>query len=236
MKNSKQEQRHESAWKEHLNRWGAYAAVTGAALAMSTNADADIIYSGTQNITVSNSTKQFQIGPTLAAKITNRYGTILGFLRFGEAALKQVGPSVNFFVASGVAKNYATGQPIGGGSLSKLGILRSAQNTTGPAPPSNPRGSFSGGFVGFEASGDRLGWIHVEVVSEIYGYYPNEVEVIDWAYNQTAGAPINAGQTSDGTSPAPEPGMAALGFLASGAAGLLAWRKRRAQLRTKPRP
>ena len=39
-------------WKQRLGNWGAYAAAAGAALAMSTNASASIIFS-TPDLTVS---------------------------------------------------------------------------------------------------------------------------------------------------------------------------------------
>jgi hypothetical protein len=40
------------AWKQHLRKWGVYAAAAGAALATTTRADADIIYGGVLDITV----------------------------------------------------------------------------------------------------------------------------------------------------------------------------------------
>jgi LPXTG-motif cell wall-anchored protein len=53
--------------------------------------------------------------------------------------------------------------------------------------------------------------------------YPVEAEIIDFAYNETHFASITTPSAAT-----PEPGMAALGLLAGGAAGLLAWRKRKA--------
>jgi len=40
-----------AARKQHLGNWGTYAAAAGAALAMSTSASAEIMYSGIQDIT-----------------------------------------------------------------------------------------------------------------------------------------------------------------------------------------
>jgi hypothetical protein len=80
------------------------------------------------------------------------------------------------------------------------------------------------GFVGFSTKNGDLGWLRVKVETPVAGTkYPDSLEVIDGAYNDVAGQPITAGQTTS----TPEPGTAALGLLATGATGLLAWRKRR---------
>jgi len=85
------------------------------------------------------------------------------------------------------------------------------------------------GFVGIKGdqifTGD-LGWIQVKVFDRNADGYPDELEIVSWAYNNVPGAPIAAGETGV----TPEPGTAALGLLAAGAAGLLAWRRRRAQM------
>jgi hypothetical protein len=76
------------------------------------------------------------------------------------------------------------------------------------------------GYVGlhFEsASGTHYAWIRVEMTGDTY----NGITVTDWAYNDTDGASILVGQI-------PEPGS--LGLLALGGAGLLAWRRKRAQM------
>jgi LPXTG-motif cell wall-anchored protein len=50
-----------------------------------------------------------------------------------------------------------------------------------------------------------------------------EAEILEFAYNSVQFQGITTPATAT-----PEPGEAALGLLASGAAGLLAWRRRRA--------
>jgi hypothetical protein len=55
----------------------------------------------------------------------------------------------------------------------------------------------SNGFVGFSNAAGDLGWMHVQVGFDSGGY-PDQLEVISWAYNDVAGAAIDAGQTSEG--------------------------------------
>ena len=76
-------------------------------------------------------------------------------------------------------------------------------------------------FIGFKfntGNGDQYGWARVEM----RGYPNNQFRLIDYAYGDV-GDRIRAGQRSN--SEAPE--LESLGGLALGAAGLLAWRKRR---------
>jgi LPXTG-motif cell wall-anchored protein len=61
--------------------------------------------------------------------------------------------------------------------------------------------------------------VQVKVENNAAGF-PVEGEILEFAYNSV--------QFQGITTPTPEPGAAALGLLASGAAGLLAWRRRRA--------
>jgi hypothetical protein len=77
-------------------------------------------------------------------------------------------------------------------------------------------------FMGVEfrdaSNNDRFGWIRITGGSA--SGFP--ATVVDWAY-EDSGAGI---QTGAGV--VPEPNSLALGCLAAGAAGLAAWRKRKA--------
>jgi hypothetical protein len=87
------------------------------------------------------------------------------------------------------------------------------------------RGEWSSGvpgFAGFETGGGDFGWIELEWTGTPAGY-PAMLEALGWGINTVPGEPIYAGETA-----APEPGTVALSLLALGAAGILAWRKRRA--------
>ena len=52
--------------------------------------------------------------------------------------------------------------------------------------------------------------------------FPNQLQILGWALD-TDGSAIQAGQTTA----TPEPGTFGLALLAAGAAGVLAWRKRK---------
>jgi MYXO-CTERM domain-containing protein len=78
------------------------------------------------------------------------------------------------------------------------------------------------GFIGFKfnsGSGDQYGWVRIKMGNRA------DFWLIDYAYADL-GEPIRAGQMSSNDT-VPEEGS--LGWLALGAAGLLAWRKRRSR-------
>ena len=78
------------------------------------------------------------------------------------------------------------------------------------------------GFIGFKfnnGSGDQYGWVRIKMGNRA------DFWLIDYAYADP-GEPIRAGQMSSNDI-VPEEGS--LGGLALGAAGLLAWRKRRSR-------
>jgi MYXO-CTERM domain-containing protein len=235
-----------AARNQHLGNWGAYAAAAGAALAMSTNASAEIVYSGPVDLTVS-----VAVGGGLAThplsiagvhqllvvqnKISPNSGTALisNGLTHGPPP-----PELRFFGkesnGDNVARNYALAQEIAGGaSVNSLGAVLRVHNGSNNAGAFGP-GTVTG-FVGFKVSsgantGD-LGWVQVKVSDSGSPGYPNELEVIDYAYNNVAGTSIKAGDT--GVSATPEPGTAALGLLAFGALGVLALRRRRNEVAVK---
>ncbi len=218
----------QTAWKDHLARWGAYAAATGAALALSTGADAEIVYSGPQDVTVTgNGLKNITMaGKDLSFVQTVYHGTVIPSA--GTAHVQAaVHGGIVVFAEGEAASLFAKGQAIGGTHTSYGGILRKKALLSGGTV--SAIGHWGPGtvdeFMGVKISGDELGWIEVKVSDDGNGY-PDEIQLLGWAYNDTPGGAINAGQTSDNTSATPEPGITALGLLASGAAGLLAWRKR----------
>jgi LPXTG-motif cell wall-anchored protein len=77
------------------------------------------------------------------------------------------------------------------------------------------------GLVGFKfnnGAGDQYGWLRVRMMDR----FNHMVTVIDYAYGDP-GDRVLAGQTSGDSAPVLE----SLGGLALGAAGLLAWRRKR---------
>ena len=92
------------------------------------------------------------------------------------------------------------------------------------------------GFVGFRfnsGAGDQYGWARVRMAG---AGWANAFKLIDYAYADP-GEPIRAGQRSSdeqapdqGSTDEQGPDEGSLGWLALGAAGLLAWRRRRARM------
>jgi MYXO-CTERM domain-containing protein len=81
------------------------------------------------------------------------------------------------------------------------------------------------GFVGFKfntGAGEQYGWVRVRM----NGYPGNSFGVVDYAFGDP-GEAVKAGQKRSHSSP----DLESLGGLALGAAGLLAWRRRRANQR-----
>jgi hypothetical protein len=224
------------SWTKRLGDWGTYAAAAGTALAMSTNASADIIYSGVQDVAATliheSNVNTLQTAVFAVAGVMERANVVHDRSLNGGFGFAQIGatnPAHRLLFATtgvGQAKLYTLGQPILGGHDPNA-LLRSH----------TPIGAINGqwgpgtvtGFAGFKSAptGD-LGWIRVKVFDRNSDAYPDEVEIIDSAYNNVPGAAIYAGQGIP--SPVPEPsGTAALSLLGAGAAGLLAWRRRRAE-------
>jgi hypothetical protein len=225
--------------------WKTYAAAAGATLAMATNASADIVYSGPLDVTASipssgdnDSFKPFNVaGFRVNLSIYNftdifysyTYGRRTGGFRDAVAA---IGGNLLFAVNAHMSHalyRYNAGQPISGVHIKEpLGYLnRAAGGTVGVV--THTGGAFGPGtvtgFVGFETYHRDLGWMRMKVSVGSNGF-PDEEEVIDYAYNTVPGAPIDAGEV-------PEPSGVALGFLTIGAAGLLAWRRRRSEVASK---
>jgi hypothetical protein len=252
--------RNNAAGKQHPGSWGVYAAAAGAALAMSTNASAEIVYSGAVDVTASvpvgsglqsgplHKTALFTVAGLNEMLQVSNQNWVTGHshrVQLGGAAGVSGSTGVKFFVhksngISVIANFYHRGSPINGGvgGLSIAGILRqhtvaskTVGNQVGPHTFHNTDGAFGSGnvtgFVGFKTPSGDLGWLQVQVNDAGSPGYPNEAEVIDWAYDNS-GAPIAAGDTG-----VPEPGTAALSLLALGAVGILALRKRRNELAAK---
>jgi hypothetical protein len=216
-----------ASWKVHLGKWRTFAAVGGATLAASTNADAGIVYSGPVDVSLSVpptgshnfGTKSFAIGGYKELLVVGNGSNP----RRGYAALSFVtgNRALKFALnaSGGAAKKYLFGNPIH--------VLASAK--TAPVQTHQPgfiHGSFGpgvvAGYVGFKAPDGDLGWIKVQVSDSGSTGYPNEIAVLGWAYNDVPGGSIFAGQTSNAV---PEPSSLALGLLAAGSLGLAALRR-----------
>jgi len=154
------------------------------------------------------------------------------------AILRLAKSQVNGFVTkTGTLANLASGAKISQGNVKFL----STDNhiATGPVLASEHgnhgmlMGNFAPSKTGFAGIGihtaggsDFFGWVRLEFKDSARG--PDEIEAIDYAVNDVAGASINAGQGAP-ASAVPEPSTLPLALLAAGAAGVLALRRRRAQ-------
>lgn len=234
--------RKNSSRKSSGSDWRIYAAAAGATLSMATGADASIV-TGSLNVTVSlnpgntNTTiqqKQFNIaGVTGFAQLLRIHteGKALlsfpGLIRSRNSS--EFGPPL-----PGKVKRYAPNAPItGGGAVSSfLGggtslFFRVANfHVTQGLFRASDRA-----YLGFELANGDLGWLKVILSDRNSDGFPDQLQVVDYAYNTVAGQSILAGDT--GQSATPEPGTASLGLLAFGAAGILALRRRRIETATK---
>jgi hypothetical protein len=176
-----------------------------------------------------------------------------GTARFGNSNGKRSG---GIFTTGGSARNFPSGARIAGthGLRKSAPLFSSFVNGKGcgilsPSFPScasqtsgrhdhfigkaTTFGATRRGILGIEFNAKTShgkpgpqedGWIRVifDGVQSHQVFLPNSITVVDWAYN-TDGS-ILAGQTS---SPVPEPSTAPIMLLAGGAAGVLAWKRRR---------
>ncbi|MGA3239187.1 MAG: PEP-CTERM sorting domain-containing protein [Bryobacteraceae bacterium] len=230
------------ASKAHFGNWGIYAAAAGATLAMSTNADASIIY-GTlgQNVSIGTGAGNTTAAKTFVVSAVQKDIESIYLRRF--SAVGGAASSANAKIIGGLAFATTGGATSGGGHAAKnfalnapIGASRHFSGHGGTFlekhTSSNAlKGFFGGdqtGFVGFSNGFGNYGWIRVSVSDAGSPGYTNELTVIDYAYNTIATDPIDAGEgIPTGT---PEPGTAALGLLASGAVGLAVWRRRRKEV------
>jgi hypothetical protein len=241
-------------WKQSLGNWPMYAAATGSALALSTSAGASIIH-GFGNLSLSVpaagfqlETSDFRIGPQSGSAVAYPYlfafhrqfsgnSTFPAYRVGGVQLLASCGCTTSFFVRpySTLVRNYplrrfASGEMISGGGsplFYSMGFLAAkctgATSVCGTAGGVSVHPDFQSnvyGFAGFRAGGN-YGWIRVKWEADSGNGFPNKITVLDWAY-EDSGAPIAAGDT--GT---PEPGTMSMSLLAAGAAGIVAWRKRK---------
>ena len=219
-------------------RWTAYAAATVASsFAAAHSAEAAIHYSGLLNADfIKNRVLNVPLGSAAGSfvifHVFSPYGSTF---RTGSAffTLNAGSPSVNGFYI---------GRP--GASVSNLN--RGDVMSERPFVPSGPdkpagvmasnfcgcshgiRGQFRNpgvGFIGFKfnnGAGDQYGWVRVRM----FKYFWNQGKLVDFAYGDP-GEQVVAGQKESNPS---GPQLESLGGLALGAAGLLAWRRRRQTL------
>ncbi len=192
----------------------AYTVAAGAAAgAMSGTADAEVIYSGIQDISIS------QFGALNLNLDGDAYSDVL---------LKNYVFGGNY---QGLTVNYIPGKAVGfnagfnyTSALAAGTLIDAAATSTGSfaqsmAYANNPNSQFDNvtdAYIGLEfpiAGQSHFGWIRVSINNAAATFI-----VHDWGYESDPGVGIAAGAT-------PEPGT--LGMLAAGAAGLACMRRRK---------
>lgn len=218
------------------NRRIAYSLAAGAAACMAASeANATVVYSGLQNIS---------IGPGFSQDV-NIDGDAYNDIRlknyvFGSGPYQ--GASVSFAPGKLVGFNAGPNNYAYAKALSAFDSIEPA--TLGPSffgslafGAANPNAQFnnvSNAFIGlsFPSSTDTyFGWVRVAINNAAGSFV-----IKDWAFNDLSAAAVTGGQQSvlgpgiqagdTGDGFVPEPGT--LGMLAAGAAGLLSLRRRRA--------
>jgi hypothetical protein len=218
--------------------WPIYAAATGSALAMATGASASIITSGIISGTYPSGISVNPGGPKTHVGLIPGLSVKLHALSTNAGSVVQLQVEANaniiFSQFSDAAKNFgfespiAPGLPPGGGA----GPTENIQAFfTG-----NRYGNFAAGqpgFIGLSFStvhgNTDYGWMELEFRNNPAGipFYLEALAFgIDTNPGQTPGT-LLAGEINNGF--IPEPGTLSLAILASGAAGVMALRRRRKQ-------
>jgi hypothetical protein len=238
------------ALRRTAGNWQLYAAVTGSALAMTTNASAGVIYSNV-NVKAGPIASAVSAGQTFKTYkqilVKNTANLAIGQFSFGPyqkfvsggflngyANLKPGSKAAILITATNhKVRKFASGNVISGGAAGiwEGGTDHVGQETKGPGTNSHQGWAPSqSGFAGLRISTAShaldYGWIRLKFNLGENGA-ANGVTLKDFAINTTGGASILAGQGIP-ASVTPEPATASLALLAAGAAGVLALRRRRA--------
>jgi hypothetical protein len=234
------------ALRRAAEKWPVYATVTGAALAMASNASASIIYSGLLDTTVSLGSKQKSANRTTGGSVLLKSGSGAPIGSFQLVVAHHAGSGIrgavigvggsqlNLLGSSELLARLSSGAAISGAAATGSNffgtgfrfvdyerVFSTSRHTYGW---SKTKGF--GGFSFFNSVADQkdYGWIRLQYGIGKSGLI-NSLTAVDWAYDDS-GAAIIAGDT--GLSSTPEPSTMALSLLAAGAAGVGALRKRRA--------
>ena len=214
-------------------RWAAYAAA-GAATALGANeaAEAGIIYhssidfkldAATSTATTNTAIKSIDVNGDLTNDLQFIHRGIVFSQPYGPYGVASVagvsGGKIAAFTANGYpyAYNLAKGNPTVSSGRNFLGTGGTMAFTAGFT--SSQFLDAGEGFVGFSfdaGQGTQYGWLAVQMTGQPH----NAFTILDWAYADP-GEAITAGEGR----PVPEPGS--LGLLATGALGLLLWRRSR---------
>jgi hypothetical protein len=213
--------------------WWMYAAAAGSGLAMTTSAEASIVYSTPLNLTAK---------PGYSWHTAINGAKFTGFATFngspgpphgwaGQATL--LGKALETAGGNNVLKNFASGAKIlqhATGFFNSGNVVK--QRATYNSGTVHSLGHFNEGEPGFAGIkiGSDFGWMELKWSqgSAPGNAIPGSLTLLGWAYETDPNTAIAAGDT--GVASVPEPSTGLMGLLAAGAGGVLAWRKRRKSL------
>ena len=213
------------------SRWLAYAtAAAASAVAGARTAEAEIHYSGLVRAEFDSHGRAIRrafplnSGASLQFRQFCTSGRFYGSAQFGVRAA--VSNKIRAYSQGGFVyvEKLASGEVISQGHFSHIHPLRAFLGTSYDGGQFTEPGI---GFIGFgfdNGKGTQYGWARINSS----GHIRDSFRLVDYAWADP-GEPIRAGQTSsagDMVNTVTESGS--LGALALGAAGLIAWRKRRA--------
>jgi len=231
--NMKTRQSRRQTAKVSHSRWLAYATASAAtAFAGSNSAEGAIHYSGFVGEKFAPDfigIKSFQLDQPGDSLVFGHGFSSAYFFGRGFSAFRGTGTDYDLYVSK-----LSRGQSIAAGDF----IFASSEHPgyMAGARPNVHWNDPGVGFVGFRlnsGAGIQYGWARVRMAG---AGWANAFKLIDYAYADP-GEPIRAGQRSSdeqapdqGSTDEQGPDEGSLGWLALGAAGLLAWRRRRARM------
>jgi MYXO-CTERM domain-containing protein len=223
------------------SRWAAYAAAGVASTACASSAEAEIHYSGLVNHNFANGGFAGPLDPGVTLELGVGTGTWVGGGSFSFGAINIRGPShstLGAFVGyAGLFAYFWLSELPAGAFLPRQPFGNSCRWSSSCGCQVCYGAQFGGpefrdpgtGFVGFSFSHDgrgiQYGWARVKKS----GPPDYRFRLVDYAWGDPGdrirtGQKTSAGNTVDGATDS-----ASIGLLALGAAGLVAWRKRRGQ-------